>query len=87
LPTALLEAMTLAKPCVVPRAHGCRDALGDERYGFLYEPGNLDDLEAKIRMALGAGSVSAARLRVLQRFSWGVVIPQIDRLYARLLAA
>jgi glycosyltransferase involved in cell wall biosynthesis len=85
LPTALLEAMTMAKPCVAPRAHGCQDAIGDDRFGFLYEPGNLDDLEAKIRAALAAGSMSAARQRVLDHFSWDVVMPRIDAVYARLL--
>jgi glycosyltransferase involved in cell wall biosynthesis len=85
LPTALLEAMTMQKPCVAPRSYGCEDVIHDDRFGFLYEPGNLDDLEAKIRAALGASSLAAARERVLEHFSWDVVMPRIDAVYARLL--
>jgi glycosyltransferase involved in cell wall biosynthesis len=85
LPTVLLEAMTMRKPCVAPRSYGCQDAIHDERYGFLYEPGNPDDLEVQIRAALQAVSMSAARERVMERFSWDVVMPRIDAVYARLL--
>jgi glycosyltransferase involved in cell wall biosynthesis len=85
LPTALLEAMAMQKPCVAPRSYGCEDVIHDDRFGFLYEPGDLDDLEAKIRAALDAASVAAARERVLEHFSWDVVMPRIDAVYARLL--
>jgi glycosyltransferase involved in cell wall biosynthesis len=87
LPTALLEAMTMRKPCVAPHSYGCEDVIHDDRFGFLYEPGNSDDLEAKIRAALGAASMSAARERVMECFSWDVVMPRIDAVYARLLAS
>jgi glycosyltransferase involved in cell wall biosynthesis len=87
LPTALLEAMTMAKPCVAPRCYGCLEAIGDERFGFLYQPGSLDDLETKIRSALEAGSAPAARRRVMERFSWDVLMPRIDAVYAGLLDA
>jgi glycosyltransferase involved in cell wall biosynthesis len=85
LPTALLEAMAMRKPCVAPRSYGCEDVIQDDRFGFLYEPGNLDDLETKIRAALDASSMAAARERVLQQFSWDVVMPRIDAVYARFL--
>jgi glycosyltransferase involved in cell wall biosynthesis len=85
LPTALLEAMAMRKPCVAPRSYGCEDVIRDDEFGFLYEPGNLDDLEAKIRAALDAASMPAARERVLEHFSWDVVMPRIDAVYARLL--
>ena len=85
LPTALLEAMAMSKPCVAPRGHGCLDAVGSDDCGFLYEPGDLDDLEAQTRVALGAEVLPAARQRVLDHFSWDVVMPRIDAVYARLL--
>jgi glycosyltransferase involved in cell wall biosynthesis len=85
LPTALLEAMAMQKPCVAPRAYGCEDVIHDDRFGFLYEPGNLDDLETKIRAALDSSSIAAARERVLEHFSWDVVMPRIDAVYTRLL--
>jgi len=85
LPTALLEAMAMSKPCVAPRGHGCLDAIGTDSCGFLYEPGNAEDLEQKMRAALETPDVPAARDRVLKHFSWEVVIPQIDAIYRRLL--
>jgi glycosyltransferase involved in cell wall biosynthesis len=85
LPTALLEAMTMRKACVAPCSYGCEDAIHDDRFGFLYEPWNLDDFEAKIRAALEASSMAAARERVPEHFSWDVVMPRIDAVYARLL--
>lgn len=86
LPTALLEAMAMGKPCVAPRAHGCLDALGDDTCGFLYEPGQAEDLVAKTKAALAAEVMPAARQRVLEQFSWDVVMPQIDAVYERLLS-
>ena len=43
------------------------------------------DQEEITRAALAAGAMPAARQRVLEHFSWDVVMPQIDAVYARLL--
>jgi glycosyltransferase involved in cell wall biosynthesis len=87
LPTVLLEAMAMQKPCVVPDAPWFVDAIPTEVFGLKYSPGDLDDLAAKIEDALGLGQVKAARERVEENFAWSVVAAQLDEIYARLLRA
>jgi glycosyltransferase involved in cell wall biosynthesis len=85
LPTVLLEAMAMQKPCVVPDAPWFADAIPSDEYGLRYEPGNLDDLADKIERALRAGPQPLARARVEEHFSWPVVTRKLDRIYDSLL--
>ena len=85
VPTVLLEAMAMKKPCVVPDAPWFSDVIQNAKHGLNYEPGNLNDLAEKIGMALGSDSFIGARKRVEDKFSWPVIIAELDSLYKSLL--
>lgn len=86
LPTVLMEAMALRRPCVAPDLDGSMEAIGDQRYGFVYRHGDFDSLVAQTRAALEDQTVgSQARERVLREYDWRVVIKAIDRIYAEAL--
>jgi glycosyltransferase involved in cell wall biosynthesis len=86
LPTALMEAMALAKPVVASRVHGCEELLESGEYGFLYELGNLEDLTTKTLSALTNSEIGpSAQKHIKANFDWKVVAPQIDKIYADLI--
>lgn len=58
-PRTVLEAMSLAKPCVVSNAVGCNEAVINERTGLLCELKNPDDLAKKIATLLDDENLSA----------------------------
>ena len=85
LPTALLEAMALAKPVVASRVNGCEELLDNEKYGYLYELGDLEDLKQKTQSALVNFDIGLkAKSHVKKHFDWKVVAPQIDKIYTNL---
>lgn len=82
MPTLVLEGMALRRPVVVPDVHGCAEAVGDERHGFIYAPGNVDDLAEKTVAALADKERGPrARERVMTEYDWRVVAPKLDALY------
>ena len=84
-PTALLEAMALRKPVVVPAHSGCLEIVESEDYGFLYEYGRLDDLVENVRKALDDKQKGKrARQRVLDIYDWRVLVKRIDDVYREL---
>jgi len=85
LPTVLLEAMAMRKPCVVPDAPWFSDAIPSRLFGLRYRVGFLQDLASEIETAFGLGSIMAARERVEEKFAWPVVAAQLDKIYSRLL--
>ena len=52
VPRFLLEAASMAVPVITTDSVGCRDALNDGETGLLCEPGNVDDLVAKMESIL-----------------------------------
>lgn len=85
LPTVLLEAMAMNKPCVAPNLPWCRDAIKTDAHGILYEAGESDDLNAAIRRSLESNSFADARGHVDALFTWPVIMKQIDSIYAEML--
>lgn len=82
IPTTLLEAMGMRKPVVAPAHSGCREVVHGAEYGFLYEPGSLDDLVEQTRQALISEHVGErARERVAQIYDWKVLARRIDAVY------
>jgi glycosyltransferase involved in cell wall biosynthesis len=86
-----LEAMIHRKPVVASAAGGIPDKVFDGRNGYLAEPGNVDDLAAKINSALQArdrwpawGEQSVQIVRT--RFDWPVVAQRTKTEYERMLA-
>jgi len=81
-PTALLEAMGLGKIVVVPSHSGCKEIVYNENYGFLYNINSFDDLIEQTKQALESNQIGEnARERVLQNYSWEVLIKKIDSIY------
>lgn len=85
LPTVLLEAMAMKKPCVVPDAPWFSDVVQTDAHGLKYTPGSLEDLAEKIATAAASGDFTGARDQVERKFSWQVITPELDKLYIRLL--
>jgi len=82
MPTLVLEGMALRRPVVVPYVHGCAEAVGDERHGFIYRHDDLDDLVEKTLAALADRQRGQrARERVLAEYDWRVVAPKLDAIY------
>jgi glycosyltransferase involved in cell wall biosynthesis len=86
-----LEAMIHAKPIVASAAGGIPDKVFDGRNGYLTRPGDVDDLAAKISLALDAraswpawGQASVQIVRTT--FDWPVVarrtLAEYERMYA-----
>ncbi len=81
-PTALLEAMALRKPVVVPSHSGCKEIVPSAEFGFPYEPNSLDALVEQTLNALDSRNVGQkARERVLQHYDWTILAKKIDALY------
>ena len=82
LPTLVLEAMTHGKPIVVPDEAGCKEAIHDGEFGFIYQPDQLDHLADQAQAALkDKQKPRGSRDRVLSHYDWRVVAPQLDELY------
>jgi alpha-1,6-mannosyltransferase len=85
----ILEAMACGIPVVGMAAGGVSELL-DSDTGLLVKPGSVTALEQGIRdlydsdrMRLGAN----ARRRVLEKYDWNLIIPQLIAQYANLFAA
>ncbi len=84
-----VEAMAAGKPVVASRIGGMPYTVADGATGLLCEPGDPDDLAAKLEVLLDDAELRqrmglAGRRRFEQEFAWDVVI---DRHYRPLLAA
>jgi glycosyltransferase involved in cell wall biosynthesis len=86
IPTALLEAMSMAKPVVVPDHTGCKEVVGSNDCGFLYTPNSLEELIINTRKASDAKNIGIkARERVYEKYEWGVIAKKIDDLYESIM--
>ena len=84
LPTALLEAMGMAKPVVVAKVPGCEEVIDNNISGFLYEPDSLDDLVEKTYHAMESRIIGEkARQIAMETYSWEAIAKSIDVLYAK----
>jgi len=81
LPTVLLEAMTLGKEVVVPAHTGCKEVVHNEKYGYLYQTNDLNDLIGKTKQALDGTKGDRARERVEKYYNWKKLIKKIDKIY------
>ena len=85
LPTLVLEAMSHAKPVVVPDEAGCVEAVDHGRYGFIYQLGDLETLRTALTDALADTTRCAStRERILHHYDWRVVGYQLDKIYKTL---
>jgi glycosyltransferase involved in cell wall biosynthesis len=82
LPTLVMEGMAHQKPVVVPDEAGCMEAIGDGEFGYIYQQGNIDDLVAKVELAMKDSSIGLrARQRILDEYDWRVVSRKLDQIY------
>jgi glycosyltransferase involved in cell wall biosynthesis len=52
LPMVLVEALSVATPCIVPRLGGMASVVKDDICGLCYQPNNVEDMRAKIQMLI-----------------------------------
>jgi glycosyltransferase involved in cell wall biosynthesis len=82
LPTLALEAMAQQKPVVVPTEDGCMEAVGEGRFGFIYQQGNIDHLAEVTQQALqDKVRCIAARQHILKEYDWPVIMRKLDKIY------
>ena len=80
-----LEAMSCEVPVIASRAGGLTETVADGENGLLFEPGDHEELAAKIGLLLddpGLGSRLGreGRRRVLERFSWKKIIDRYEEI-------
>jgi glycosyltransferase involved in cell wall biosynthesis len=89
-PVSAIEALAAERPVVATRVGGVPDVVRDGEDGFLVDPGGVDELAARLaelardpglRERMGA----AGRERVLERYTVGRLVDDVDRLYRSLL--
>ncbi len=73
---ALLEAQGRGLPVLAARTGGIPEAVDEGRTGLLFEAGNAEDLEAKLRLLLGDAALrrrlgDAGPAWVRENFDWG----------------
>ena len=85
LPTVLMEAMALERSVVGVNTCGTKEVIHSDKFGYLYEHNNFDDLVSKTKLALNRSKGAKARERILEHYDWKVIAPQIDQLYNDLM--
>ncbi|MDP2998374.1 MAG: glycosyltransferase [Bryobacterales bacterium] len=87
LPMVLLEAASSGLPCVATDAGGVREAVANERTGYVVPPGSPDALAAAMSQLTELSGdarrqmAQAARELAVTRFDLSVVTAQWERLY------
>jgi len=86
----LVEAMACGRPVVASSLAGVRTVVRDGQNGFLVEPGDADDLAAKIRTLLSEPNLASrfgatGRQIVEQCYTWQRVADQWEQTYEQVL--
>lgn len=86
----LLEAMACGTPVIAANLPGVRSVFRNNEHGWLVQPGNIDDLAAKLKNALKDTVLTAslgrkARAWVEEEYSWQKVGQELEAAYYRAL--
>lgn len=82
LPTAVMEAMALSRPVVVPDTPGCRELVHDGVDGYVYEYGQIEDCVASLRKALSSNTVGfVAADKIAEQYDWRRLVRHVDAVY------
>jgi glycosyltransferase involved in cell wall biosynthesis len=89
LPMSMLEAMANGLPVLVTSVGGIPDVISDGVEGFLFEPGDVDTLAARLAQllqddALAQRMGAAGRRKVETTFSCQAVLPRVEKMYQEL---
>ena len=81
MPNAVLEAMAQECAVLTSNAGGSRELIENEKHGWLFEPGNLNEFIAQVRKirrdpALVARKKRSGRHYVLSKYSMDVILSQ-----------
>jgi starch synthase len=84
-----LEAMACETAVVASRVGGIPEVVAEGETGFLVEPGNADDLAARVNELLADPELAArfgkaGRKRAVEHFSWRTIAERTADLYRRL---
>ncbi len=87
----LVEAMACGVPVIASRCEwGPEEILDRGRYGFLYDPGDVEALTQKLRAVLDepavASGLTRAAFRRAEEFSQDTILPEFERHLAALLS-
>jgi glycosyltransferase involved in cell wall biosynthesis len=86
----LVEAMACGKPVIGSNLPGVRTVVDDEVNGFLVEPGDVDELAAKMRRLLADKDLrqafgQEARRKVEAQYDWRAIGQRLERIYQDVL--
>jgi glycosyltransferase involved in cell wall biosynthesis len=82
----LIEAMACGIPVIASNLPGVRSVVSDGVDGYLFEPGSLDELVARLSTLLSDPGVRAemgmrGRCKVEQKYTWPVVTARLEQVY------
>lgn len=83
-PNVILEAMACGIPVIATRVGGIPDLVRHGKTGYLYEPGNIDQMVYFIKQVMEDDRVwnelGDSSREAVQQYSWNHVTPQIEQL-------
>lgn len=87
---ALVEAMSMAKPCVGTKSDGVLDIIVDSETGYFFEKNNVDELTEKIGLLINSKEKridfgNKARERAVSKFDIEVLTDKVIKYYKEVI--
>jgi len=90
-PISVLEAMAYGKPVIASRIGGIPEVIDENETGYLFEPGNVDEMAAKLGLVLSSPQSSitemgkAARKKVEHLYNENIHYEKLMEIYQKAL--